>query len=99
MVSCTLDMVVDSGSNDTRCRISTLGTDASRETADCGKLADSRFIATLGTALGWFLGADCGILPTLGCTAGYSCTGRGWMVTCLKMLASWSRASIYLSPI
>ena len=46
MVSCTLYMVVDSGSNDTCCRVSTLGTDASRGTADCGKLADCEIIST-----------------------------------------------------
>ena len=66
MVSCTFGMVVDSGSNDARCRVSTLGTDASRGTADCG------INATLGTGIGCDVVADCGSLT--GC--GHSATLR-----------------------
>ena len=63
MVSCTLDMVVDSGSNDARCRVSILGTDASRGTADC------EINATLGTGIGCDVVADCGSLTDCGPSA------------------------------
>ena len=77
MVSCTFGMVVDSGSNDTRCRVSNLGTDASRGTADCWKLADYGIIATLGTGIGCGLISDCGSFTDHGPSVTLG-TALGW---------------------